>query len=73
MKADKLDVKVPCFGDIRGCLVAHCDVAAACTQKTLENERESAFDEMIEHVQHEVDKRGPDSAEIDHDDPINRG
>lgn len=67
-KYDKLDVHVPCFGCVRGCKVAHCDIASACYQKQHEDERELVENEDVEHDDHCT----RDSAEIDHDDPINQ-
>ena len=34
MKDDQKDVRIPCFGDVRGCLVPHCDVAGLCNEMT---------------------------------------
>lgn len=31
-KDDRRDVYIPCFGNIKGCLVNHCSVAAYCNQ-----------------------------------------
>ena len=39
MKDDKQDVIIPCFGQVRGCLVAHCTVASDCYEMTLHNEQ----------------------------------
>ena len=33
-KENKKDVTIPCFGNINGCLVAHCDVAGYCEKET---------------------------------------
>ena len=34
VKSDREDVNIPCFGDIRGCLVTHCNVAYQCREVT---------------------------------------
>ena len=34
MKDDQKDVRIPCFGDVRGCLVPHCDVAGLWNEMT---------------------------------------
>ena len=39
MKADKKNVYIPCFGDIRGCIVNHCDVARLCGEFTKVKEK----------------------------------
>ncbi len=43
MKDDGKDVLIPCFGCVRGCLVAHCTVAGECYEETLFNERKESF------------------------------
>jgi hypothetical protein len=34
VKSNNQNVNIPCFGDIRGCLVNHCDVAYYCRETT---------------------------------------
>ena len=38
-KSNNLDVVMPCFGDVRGCKVNHCDVAYYCREATESKER----------------------------------
>jgi hypothetical protein len=38
-KENNEDVLIPCFGDVRGCKVAHCNIASDCYEMTLYNER----------------------------------
>lgn len=38
MKSDSQDVIIPCFGQIRGCLVEMCTVRVACYKQTVRNE-----------------------------------
>jgi hypothetical protein len=47
MKDDRKDVVIPCFGCVRGCLVAHCTVASDCYERTLHNEQEAAFKKAL--------------------------
>jgi hypothetical protein len=39
VKSDNQNVNIPCFGDIRGCLVNHCDIAYHCREATESKER----------------------------------
>ncbi len=43
VKSDNQNVNIPCFGDIRGCKVNHCDVAYDCREAT------EAKEAYIEH------------------------
>jgi hypothetical protein len=43
VKEDKKDVIIPCYGNMRGCLVGHCDIAQSCYELTLGEERIIAF------------------------------
>ena len=40
VKADRKDVYIGCYGNIRGCLVNHCNIAGGCIIRTLELERD---------------------------------
>jgi hypothetical protein len=40
MKEDKKDVNIKCFGEIRGCLVAHCNIAKYCNEHLEFKERQ---------------------------------
>lgn len=39
VKSDNKDIYIECLGDIRGCLVAHCDCAKLCNEMTLAREK----------------------------------
>ncbi|MCK9594040.1 MAG: hypothetical protein M0Q91_18735 [Methanoregula sp.] len=45
-KENRQDVYLPCFGNIKGCLVNHCTVSAYCYQHTKKIEAEEASKEQ---------------------------